>query len=300
MARSSVTLRRYFRTPKGLLVALLALVTVVAAISEGPRLVAPGLAAAVITAMLVDAPLLRWRDGEWLFPDGSLLTGLIVAMILSPYGPWWIAAVTSAIAIASKYLLRAGDANIFNPAALALVIAFYAFGAGHSWWGALDNAPVLTLVVLFATGIYITNRVNKVPLVLTFLGTYYLFVTLAAFAGQAERVAGLFRMPDVNAALYFAFFMVTDPPTSPPKRRDQLIFGVVVAVTSFAVFEITRSAYYLLAGLLIANAWEALRRRRVRVPAKTVAAAAPSTPPCGVAGRSSTASPPPPAVPPRA
>ena len=274
MALSSATLRRYFRTPKGLLVALLGLMTVVAAVSEGLLLVAPGVAAAVITAMVVDAPLLRWREREWLFPDGAMLTGLIVAMILSPYGAWWIAAVASAIAIASKYLLRAGSANIFNPAALALVIVFYAFDAGHSWWGALDDAPVLTLAALFATGIYITNRVNKVPLVLTFLGTYYLLVTLAAFMGQSERVAGLYRMPDVNAALYFAFFMVTDPPTSPPKRRDQVIFGMIVAATSFAAFEITRSAHYLLAGLLAANAWEAVRRRRVRVPASAVAAAA--------------------------
>ena len=36
----------------------------------------------------------------------------------------------------------------------------------------------------------------------------------AAFAGDPAHVEELYRAPDLHAALYFAFFMVTDPPTS--------------------------------------------------------------------------------------
>ena len=274
MAPTLTAAKRFFRTPKGLLIALMAAVTVVAVWSEGLRLAAPGLAGGVLAAMLVDAPILRWREGEWVFPDGALLTGLIVAMILSPHEAWWIAAVTSAIAVASKYLLRVGKANVFNPAALALVITFYLFDTGHSWWGSLPEAPPLALVVLLATGIFITDRVNKTPLVLSFLGTYYLLVTATAFFGQPARVAELYRVPDLNAALYFAFFMVTDPPTSPPKHRDQLINGVIVAVVSDAAFEFIGAAYFLLAGLLAGNVWEAIRRYRTKKLARRSAAAA--------------------------
>ena len=220
MTPLSAALKRFFRTPKGMLIALLVVVTAFAVVNEGLRLVAPGLAAGVLAAMLVDAPLLRWREGAWCVPDGALLTGLIVAMVLSPYGAWWIAAVTSATAIVSKYLLRMGKANVFNPAALALVITFYLFDTGHSWWGALADAPTWQLVVLGATGIFITDRVKKTPLVLSFLGSYYLLVTSMAFLGEPDGVAALYRAPDLNAALYFAFFMVTDPPTSPPRYRD--------------------------------------------------------------------------------
>ena len=268
MAPTLTTLKRFFRTPKGMLIALMALVTLVAAWSEGFRLAAPGLAGGVLAAMLVDAPILRWREGEWTFPDGALLTGLIVAMILSPHEAWWIAAVTSAIAVVSKYLLRVGKANVFNPAALALVITFYMFDTGHSWWGSLPEAPPLALLVLLATGIFITDRVNKTPLVLSFLGAYYLLVTATAFLGQPARVAELYRVPDLNAALYFAFFMVTDPPTSPPKHRDQVINGVIVAVVSYAAFEFIGAAYFLLAGLLAGNIWEAFRRYRTKKPAR--------------------------------
>jgi hypothetical protein len=83
----------------------------------------------------------------------------------------------------------------------------------------------------------------------------------------------LYRAPDLHAALFFAFFMVTDPPTSPPKHRDQLVYGVIVAVVSLAVFELVHAVYFLLAGLLVANVWEAARKWRIRAGRRGRAAA---------------------------
>jgi Na+-translocating ferredoxin:NAD+ oxidoreductase RnfD subunit len=269
-----VTLEHLFRTPKGQLIIVMVILTVLATLGEGARLVTPVLAGAVIPAMLIDAPILRLRGGKWVFPDGALLSGLFVALILSPHEPWHVAAVTSAIAVASKYLLRMHRANVFNPAALALVATFYMFDTGQSWWGALPEITPVALVVLVGTGVYITRRVNKAPAVLAFLGAYFLLFTTTAFAGDPGRVAELYRAPDLHASLFFAFFMVTDPPTSPPKHREQVVFGVIVAVVSYAVFELVGAAYFLLAGLLVANAWEAARRwRRGRKRVRSTSAA---------------------------
>jgi len=77
------------------------------------------------------------------------------------------------------------------------------------------------------------------PLTLTFLGVYFALFTLTTFVGNPLPVAEIFRTPDLEAALYFAFFILTDPPTSPAKYRDQIFCGIIVAVTSYAVFEIT-------------------------------------------------------------
>ena len=186
--------------------------------------------------MLVDAPILRWREGAWTFPDGALLTGLFIALILSPAEPWYVVAVTSVVAIASKYAFRVQRANVFNPAALALVATFYVFDTGQSWWGALPDLPAPALIVLFAIDLFITQRVNKMPVVLAFLGVYYLLFTATSFVGNPASVAELYRAPDLHAVLFFAFFMVTDPPTSPPKHRDQLLYGAIVAAVSYAVF----------------------------------------------------------------
>jgi len=253
---------KFFRTPKGLLTIVLAILLAVAAPIEGVSLVWPGIVAASLAAMIVDAPILRIRNGDWEFPSGALLTGLIVAMVLSPMEPWHVAAVTAAIGVASKYLARTRTANIFNPAALGLVVTFYIFDTGQSWWGALPDAGLAGLVLLFATGLFITNRVNKMPLVLAFLGVYYLLFTVTTFIGDPGRFVEIYREPDLQAVLYFAFFILTDPPTSPPKYRQQIICGVIVAVVSYAVFEWLGAAYYLLAGVLVGNAWEAYRRRQ--------------------------------------
>ena len=78
-------------------------------------------------------------------------------------------------------------------------------------------------LVMLAAGIFIVDRVNKMPLALTFLGVYFALFTIRAFVGNPLPVAEIFRTPDADAALYFAFFILTDPPTSPAKYRDQLI-----------------------------------------------------------------------------
>jgi Na+-translocating ferredoxin:NAD+ oxidoreductase RnfD subunit len=257
---TSSAIRRYFRTPKGLVLIVLAILVVLAAPSEGVALVAPGLVSAVTVAGLIDAVILRIKQKAWEFPDGAILTGLFVAMILSPQQPWYVTACTSAIAIVSKHIFRTRSANVFNPAALGLVATFYIFNTGQNWWGASPGAISLGLVALFATGVFIADRVNKIPLVLIFLGSYFLIFTITAYFGNAREFSEIFRPPDLQAAVFFAFFILTDPPTSPVKYADQLVCGVIVAVASYAIFELVGAAYYLLAGVLVGNIWEAWRR----------------------------------------
>jgi Na+-translocating ferredoxin:NAD+ oxidoreductase RnfD subunit len=255
-------LMRFFRTPKGTLTLILAALIVIAAPHEGWHRVMPQIHAAVIAAGVLDMLVLRYRHGRWEFPSGAVLTAMIVVMVLSPFGPWWVPAVTSAVAVASKYVLRHRAANIFNPAALGLVGAYYAFGSAESWWGALPDVPIWGVAILAAVGIFMSDRVNKLPAVVAFLGTYYACFTAMAFVGDPQPVAEIFRSPDLQAVLYFAFFMLTDPPTAPTRYQDQIIFSALVAIASFTLFETLGVVYYLSGGLLVGNAWEALRRVR--------------------------------------
>jgi Na+-translocating ferredoxin:NAD+ oxidoreductase RnfD subunit len=254
----------FFRTPKGLLLVVLAMLTAAAAPKAGLALVLPGIAGSIAAASAIDVVLLRWRTRRWQIPSGAMLTALIVAMVLSPHEPWPIVVVTAVIGVVSKYLFRGALANIFNPAALAMVVTFYLFHTGQSWWGALPELPAVAILLLIATGVFISDRVNKLPLVLAFLGAYYLLFTVAAYAGFADKVQAIFRAPDLHASLYFAFFILTDPPTSPVRHREQIICGALVAVAAFAIFESIGSVHYLLSGVLVGNIWEAWRRRQAR------------------------------------
>ncbi len=253
---------RFLERPKGLLIAVLAALAALAGFDGGKAGLPPSLVMAALAAMLVDAPILRRRKGRWVFPDGALLTGMIVAMILSRKEAWYVAPATAALAVLGKYPLRGRSANVFNPAALALVVSYYVFDPGEDWWGAQPGASTVAALVLIVAGAYVANRVNRLPALLWFLGVYFLLFTATAFVGNPRNVAEIYRAPDVFMTLYFAFFMVTDPPTSPPRERDQRIFGAIVAAISYAVFEFFGTAWFLLAGLLLGNAWEAWRRSR--------------------------------------
>jgi len=274
---------RFYRRPKGLLIILLGVLALVAGCHEGLAAVTPVMAVAMFTAVAIDAPILRYRKSAWEFPDGALLTGMIVGMILSASTPWHVAAAASAIGVLSKYLFRSRSANIFNPAALALVIVYYVFGAEEDWWGALPNLPSLALILLVVTGLFITDRVNKLPLLFSFLGLYFLLFTLTTFVSvmppqetsaasansnlfsamfSAGRLAEIFRAPDLHMVLFFALFILTDPPTSPPRASDQIIYGVITAVATYAFFQIVGAVCFLLVGLMLANVWEAWRRLR--------------------------------------
>ena len=252
--------KNFFKTPKGLLTIILVILVAMAAPGEHLRTVLPGLTIACVVAGLLDLVILRVRKKVWEFPSGAVLTALIVAMVLRAQEPWYVTTITSVIAVASKYVLRSKTANVFNPAALAIVMSYYLFHTGQSWWGALTELPAVAQTVLVAGGLFITDRVNKMPLILTFLGTYFLLFTVTSFLADPRRVAEIYRSPDLEAALFFAFVILSDPPTSPAKYPDQLVYGVMVAVVSFALFEWAGVVFYLLAGVLVGNVWEAWRR----------------------------------------
>jgi Na+-translocating ferredoxin:NAD+ oxidoreductase RnfD subunit len=252
--------KKFFKTPKGLLILILSALIALAAPSQGWQSVLPGLASAVAISGVIDFFILRFRKNVWEFPSGAVLTAMIVAMVLRAQEPWYVVSITSAFAVISKYIVRTRHANVFNPAALAIIASYYVFHTGQSWWGALTEVPLWLQAALILGGVFITDRVNKMPLVLTFLGVYFLLFTAASFIGNPRWVSEIYRSPDAEAALYFAFIILTDPPTSPAKYPDQFIFGTLVAVVSFAFFEWAGMVFFLLAGVLAGNVWEAWRR----------------------------------------
>lgn len=253
-------LRRAVRTPKGLMLLILLALLALAGARVGYGVVAPGLLAAAGIAAALDFALLWLTRGTIEWPSGAILSALFVGLILDPQTPAYVVACTAILAINAKYLLRTRWANIFNPAALALVANYYLFASGQSWWGALPDLPVPFVVALLAGVVFIAGRIKKLPMVLTFLGVYFALFTVAAFWRDPALVAELFRAPDANAALFFAGFMLTDPPTSPTRPRDHVAYGIIVAIAAAALYLAFGVLWFLPGALLVGNLAEAARR----------------------------------------
>jgi Na+-translocating ferredoxin:NAD+ oxidoreductase RnfD subunit len=211
-------------------------------------------------AAALDLAIVALKSDEWQFPDGAILTGAIVAFLLRPQEPVSTVILAVAVALGSKHLLRTRWSNVLNPAAVALVFSGLVLGAGQNWWGALPDLGLAGAVAVVSIGLFICDRINKLPMVLVFLGVYYGLFTIAALTGDAGSVAGVFRSPDVHAALFFAFFMLDDPPTSPVKYEDQALYAVIVGSSAFLLLMFFGFVYYLPLALLAGNVWESGRR----------------------------------------
>ncbi|HEX6030251.1 MAG TPA: RnfABCDGE type electron transport complex subunit D [Tepidiformaceae bacterium] len=272
-------LKRFARTPKGTLIVIFVVLLTLAIGRLGWQDTLPRLGVAVFAAAMVDLAVVRAERREWIFPDGAILSGAIVAMLLSPVEHWYVVAATATLAVTTKHLFRVGPANVFNPAALAIVLSSVFFGSIQDWWGALPALGWLGIPILVGAGGFIADRINKLPMVLVFLGVYFSLFTAMGISGAGRDLAEIFRSPDVHMALFFAFFMLDDPPTCPVRYRHQVVYGAIVAVSCFAFFEMFGWVYFLPAGLLVGNAVEGGRRwlaqeRRARLRAAPARAAA--------------------------
>ncbi|MDP9238508.1 MAG: RnfABCDGE type electron transport complex subunit D [Chloroflexota bacterium] len=233
--------------------------TALASLNVGADVVATKVTVAATTAAAIDVPLTYVRRRTWILPDGAVLTGMIVAFVLRPEEPWLVLVGTVAAAILIKHALRTHWSNILNPAAFALVVSAIFLNAGQSWWGALPDLGIIGAVLVLAAGAFIAERLNKLPMILAFFGAYFTMFTIASFF-RSSAVAETFVTPDLQAALFFAFFMLDDPPTSPVRHEDQVVFGITVAAIAYFIYMRFGGVYYLPAGLLAGNLWESGRR----------------------------------------
>ncbi len=252
---------RFLKTPKGYVFAALTLLTLIAALRPQDHFGLINAAIAIATGLLIDGGIALLQRRQKLFSDGAVITALIVTDVLSHATPWYIVAATTAVALFSKHILKIGRKPIFNPAAFGLLVAIYIFSTGQSWWGSLALMPTWITLLLLVTGVIVTIRVNKFPQVTAFLFTYFaLLLIMAVFhlGLPSDTPADALRVPFVNSALYLAFFMVTDPPTSPAPYRQQIWFGVISALVGTIIFATQGGLAYLLIGLLIANSWKAI------------------------------------------
>jgi Na+-translocating ferredoxin:NAD+ oxidoreductase RnfD subunit len=260
-------LRQFLRTPKGALLAIFLGLFALGATAVGWPIAVPHMLAAVLGASLTELAVSRFDRRPLAWPSSAILSGMIVGFVLGPATPHVVAAAVGILATLGKHLFATERWHIFNPAALALLVSVPLFGTGQSWWGALPDLSWPFVFVLLAGGAFIVDRINKFPLVLSFLGASF---ALLAAPGRIDPLiaAELFRAPFVQAALFLALFMLTDPPTAPARYTEQVAIGVVVAVASVAAEVLGAGQAYLLVGLLIGNVALAVRRwlsqRRVR------------------------------------
>ncbi|NHM32031.1 RnfABCDGE type electron transport complex subunit D [Neobacillus terrae] len=257
-----MTLKKWIKTPKGYVAIAMFAFLIIAAIGYKDSHGIKNAFTAVFAGVIVDIILNIIKRRKWTLPEGAVITGLIIALILSTATSILVVGATAVFAILSKHFLVYKKKPIFNPAAFGLLFSFLFFKTGQSWWGAFGDLSVWTILFLLVGGYMVANRIHKFPQVFSFLGTTFVMLALMGYFNIGDAVDAL-RPPFINGTLFFAFFMLTDPPTSPAKDKDQVIFGFLTAAAGTLVYAAFGGLIYLFIGLCLGNLYTYLKKRSV-------------------------------------
>ncbi|MEL7482404.1 MAG: RnfABCDGE type electron transport complex subunit D, partial [Pseudomonadota bacterium] len=184
-----------------------------------------GLVAAFSGAMVaqVAGTLATGIRFEW---KSAVITTLGLTILLRAADPvFWFAA--GLIGVGAKFIVRINGKHLFNPACLGIVVVTLASSAAWVSPGQWGQAPI---VAAFATGLaaLVLSSAKRLDIALGFLVFFAAFLTGRAL-WLGDPVAIPLHKFQNGALLVFAFFMITDPRSTPDSRLGRLVFAFAVA-----------------------------------------------------------------------
>jgi len=156
----------------------------------------------------------------------ALISGLSLCLLLRT-NHVELAALAAVIAIAGKFLVRVRGKHLFNPTnggivALMLLSDYVWVSPGQ--WGA-----AAFLAFLFAcAGTLVVTRAARSDVTFAFIAAYAALV-LGRSLYLGEPIAIPLHRLQSGALLLFAFFMISDPKTTPDSRAGRVLFAALVA-----------------------------------------------------------------------
>ena len=164
----------------------------------------------------------------------ALISALSLTLLLRTHSVA-LAALAALLAIGSKFAIRlpAGDGSpggkhVFNPTNFAIVALL--LGTDRAWvspgqWG---SAAVAAFAVA-CLGFLVVRRAERSDVTWAFLAAYGAVVFGRAFWLGDPLAIPLHQVAN-GAFLIFAFFMISDPKTTPDSRAGRVLFACLVAL----------------------------------------------------------------------
>ncbi len=165
-------------------------------------------------------------------PLSALITSMSLTLLLRT-DVIALATLAAVIAIGSKFLIRIRGKHVFNPANAALVslmlISDKAWVSSGQWGSAAIGALALACL-----GFMVLTRAKRSETTIAFATTYAVLLVGRALWLEDPLTIPLHQMQN-GALLIFAFFMISDPKTSPDARGGRLLFGALVASIAYTI-----------------------------------------------------------------
>lgn len=173
--------------------------------------------------------LFGWLFGVRPYAESAIITGLILALLFMP--PHNILGyidlmLVAAIANASKYILVFRGKHIFNPAAVAIVIAAIGGLAYATWWIATPALIPVTIIVAFL----ILYKIEKLKMGGVFLAVALSSIFLQTVLRGSLNPTIILESMTSWPLFFFAGVMLSEPLTLAPRRKQQMIVAAIVGL----------------------------------------------------------------------
>lgn len=161
----------------------------------------------------------------------ALISSLSLCLLLRTDNPA-IPALAAVVAIASKFVIRWNDKHLFNPTNFALIVML---SSGLGWispgqWGQVAWFGFLIVCL----GSLVVTRAARADVTLAFLVFYVgLLIVRALWLGDPLTIP--LHQIESGALLIFAFFMISDPKTTPDSRSGRIIYALLVTLAALYV-----------------------------------------------------------------
>ncbi len=179
----------------------------------------------------------------------ALISALGLAILFRAGHPGWLA-LGAALSIGSKFLVRLDGRHLFNPTTFGMGALLL---AGAGWispgqWG--TAAWVVALIV--ALGGMVVWRALRSETALVFLAARAALLVARSLRVGEPMTIPLHRM-ESGALLMFAFFMISDPKTTPDRRAGRVLHAALVALAAHLLQFKYFSPHALVHGLLLCS-----------------------------------------------
>lgn len=161
--------------------------------------------------------------------ESVYITALILACIISPFrglADLPILGFAGVLAISSKYILAIGKKHIFNPVAISVLLVSYGLGVSATWWvGTLFMLPFLML-----GGLLVLRKTQRFSMVISFYATSLVLISILTVLRGSSILSTYQQLFFHTSFFFFAYVMLTEPLTTPPKRSSQILYGGLVGL----------------------------------------------------------------------
>jgi len=207
--------------------------------------VRPGIALVVLgTALAAQWLGTRWAGLPRFDARSPLISALSLTLLLRTTTVW-VAALAAVLTIGSKLLIRvrvpagrSGGKHVFNPTNFGLVAVLLLTDGAWVSPGQWGSAAVAAFAVA-CLGFLVVRRARRSDVTWAFLGAYGAILLGRAFWLGDPLAIPLHQLAN-GAFLIFAFFMISDPKTTPDSRAGRVLFAFLVAagagVVQFGLF----------------------------------------------------------------